>query len=251
LSGGARRGLLFIGLGLWFMAMVRPHVAAMVGISAGLAYLVKRAPSSLRELRPVVKAAGIVVFTLVAVISVMQAQRFLNESGIDTSKGLTHALEEASQGGVYGGSQFTAPIVSSPTDVPLAAFTVLFRPLPTDGGAEALQVIVALEGAFLFFLTLVRLRGVARAVQSIRRQPFVAYALSYTGLFVVAFSSVANFGLLARQRVQLMPLFLVLLAIPHRVSERSGPPMSEAQGGATDGTGGSEWRSREGERFAT
>jgi hypothetical protein len=42
----------------------------------------------------------------------------------------------------------------------------------------------------------------------------VAYVFVYTVLFVVAFSSVANFGLLARQRLQLTPLFLVLLSQP-------------------------------------
>jgi hypothetical protein len=33
-------------------------------------------------------------------------------------------------------------------------------------------------------------------------------------MFIVGFSAVANFGLLARERVQLLPLFLVLLTIP-------------------------------------
>jgi hypothetical protein len=32
-------------------------------------------------------------------------------------------------------------------------------------------------------------------------------------MFVIGFSSIANFGLLARQRVQMYPLFLVLLAV--------------------------------------
>jgi hypothetical protein len=47
------------------------------------------------------------------------------------------------------------------------------------------------------------------------------YVFAYTGLFIIAFSSVSNFGLLARQRVQLMPLFLVLLSLPFCLSPRS------------------------------
>jgi hypothetical protein len=42
----------------------------------------------------------------------------------------------------------------------------------------------------------------------------VAFVLVYSGLFVVAFSSIANFGILARERTQLLPFFLVLLAVP-------------------------------------
>ncbi|MGH9203972.1 MAG: hypothetical protein ACRD2A_22320, partial [Vicinamibacterales bacterium] len=59
-SGRAARGVLLIGLGIWFMALIRPHVAAMVGISAGLAYLVRRLPSQLRQMRPVIKTVGVV-----------------------------------------------------------------------------------------------------------------------------------------------------------------------------------------------
>jgi hypothetical protein len=41
--------------------------------------------------------------------------------------------------------------------------------------------------------------------------------------FVFAFSTIANFGILARERTQLLPFFMVLLAIP--VPRRApGPP---------------------------
>jgi hypothetical protein len=44
----------------------------------------------------------------------------------------------------------------------------------------------------------------------------VAFALAYTGLFILAFSAIGNFGLLTRQRTQLLPFVLVLLAMPAR-----------------------------------
>ena len=216
LSGRARRGLPLIALGLWFMALVRPHVAAMVAIAAVIGYVFKRAPAGLRELGPVVKALGIVVFMVLALVFASQAQRFLHESGVDTSKGLTRALQEASLGGAYGGSMFQPAIASSPGKFPLAAFTVLFRPLPIETGSATLEVLAALEGTFLLALALFRVGWVLAAIRSSRRQPFVAFALTYTALFIVGFSSLANFGLLARERVQLTPLFLVLLSVPPR-----------------------------------
>jgi hypothetical protein len=56
----------------------------------------------------------------------------------------------------------------------------------------------------------------------------VAYAVAFTAMFVVAFSSFANFGLLARERVQLFPLYLVLLSVPPRSwRRRSGATQAE------------------------
>jgi hypothetical protein len=48
----------------------------------------------------------------------------------------------------------------------------------------------------------------------------VVFSVIYVLLFIIAFSSFANFGLLARERVQLYPLFLVLLAIPAPAIDR-------------------------------
>ena len=91
--------------------------------------------------------------------------------------------------------------------------TVLFRPLIVD--AHNVQALISgIEGTFLLLFSVVRYKWILAAIGSIRRQPYVAFAIGYTGLFIVAFSSVANFGLLARERTQLLPFFLVLLTIP-------------------------------------
>jgi hypothetical protein len=42
----------------------------------------------------------------------------------------------------------------------------------------------------------------------------VVFAVIYTLVFVYAFSTIGNFGILVRQRVQVYPLFFVLLALP-------------------------------------
>ena len=40
------------------------------------------------------------------------------------------------------------------------------------------------------------------------------FSLAYVAAFVFAFSVVGNFGILARQRIQVLPFLLVLLALP-------------------------------------
>ena len=82
------------------------------------------------------------------------------------------------------------------------------------------MVLAALEGMLLMALLIFRFRWIINALKSIKRQPYVAMALAYTAMFVVAFSGFANFGLLARERVQLFPLYLVLFAIPPRAASK-------------------------------
>ena len=50
------------------------------------------------------------------------------------------------------------------------------------------------------------------------RRPYVAFALVYTFAFIYAFSSLGNFGILARQRSQLLPVLFVVLCIPKRAA---------------------------------
>ena len=56
-----------------------------------------------------------------------------------------------------------------------------------------------------------RLRSLGRMM---RRSPYVAYCVGVVLMFVYAFSALSNFGILARQRVQVLPFFLVLLCLP-------------------------------------
>ena len=44
-----------------------------------------------------------------------------------------------------------------------------------------------------------------------RRSPYVVFCLVYSSAFIWAFSGFGNFGILARQRVLMIPFFLVLL----------------------------------------
>ena len=52
--------------------------------------------------------------------------------------------------------------------------------------------------------------------RQMRDSPYVAYSVGIVLSFTYAFSAFSNFGILARQRVQVLPFFLVLLCIPER-----------------------------------
>jgi hypothetical protein len=57
-------------------------------------------------------------------------------------------------------------------------------------------------------------RRLARLPRELARRPYVAFAVVYTFAFIYAFSSLVNFGILARQRSQLLPALFVVLCLP-------------------------------------
>jgi len=193
--------------------MVRPHMAGLLAVYMAVAVVTRPSSERLRELAPLAKVGSILAVAVLAAVMVVRTDRFLNESGIDTSAGVGGALVDVQDRTSRGGSEFVPSVMDSPVRAPVAVVTVLFRPFFFE--AHNLQAfLTALEGAVLLALFLLRLRWFAAAIRSLRRQPYVVFCLAFTVLFVLAYSSFANFGLLARERVQLYPLFLVLISIP-------------------------------------
>lgn len=220
-SGATWRGLAVAAGGLWLAVLVRPHVAAMAGVAFAVAYLLRPAPARLRELGPVVKGSALVVVAVMALLLVSDSEQFLKETGIDVESGTTASLGALESRTSLGGSQFQPAILDSPARAPTAIVTVLFRPFIFEAG-NLQSIAVAAESTFLLLLTIIRFRWVWSAIRGARRMPYLAFALVFAGLFVFGFSAIANFGLLTRQRAQLLPLLFVLLSVPPRVRTDAG-----------------------------
>jgi hypothetical protein len=224
LSGRPLRGLVITGAGLWLATLVRPHVAGMAGLALAVAYMTARAPRR----RPAAAIKVLVMAGLIALGAVLLSQTtaFLKDNGLDPEEGVTSVLAETTRRTSVGQSSFEASSSGgfSPLQLPLATVTILFRPFLFE--AHNAQVLVtALESTMLLGLTLSRGRLIGRAIRNFRRLPYVTFVVVYGVLFVLAFSSIANFGILARERAQLLPFFLVLLAVPG-VGRRPSPTPS-------------------------
>jgi hypothetical protein len=226
LSGKAWRGLLLAGLGMWMAALVRPHIAGLMAVGLAVAYLFRRPREELRQLAPVAKTLSMIVVAVVAVIVVVRAERFLREVGVETEEGVAGVQRSITVRTSEGGSFFAPSILQSPTQAPLAVLTVMFRPLPHEAH-NAPSFAASVENSFLLLLTLIRIPWAFAALRSIRRQPYIALAIVYTVIFIVAFSSFANFGNLVRQRVQVLPFFVALLCIPPRRKESADARVAE------------------------
>jgi hypothetical protein len=111
------------------------------------------------------------------------------------------------------GSSFTPVTMSNPANAPLAIGTVLFRPFPFEASSPV-SAASAFEGVFLMILTFRSRRRLRSLGRQMRRRPYVAYCMGITLTFIFAFSAFSNFGILARQRCQVLPFYLALLCLP-------------------------------------
>lgn len=205
-----RRGaFLLIGAGLWATAMVRPHIAVAIIVSLLIGYLLRRSTTPASR---VAKTVGIVLVLGASIVVLSRAAHFFGVDSLTT--GSANSVLEETQGRTSeGGSVFHNHPVRSPKDLPVATITVLFRPLPFE--AHNLQSLLA-SGEGLVLAGIVvgagpRLRRLPRALV---RVPYLAFAATFTLVFIVAFSNLANFGILARERVQMLPMMLALLCVP-------------------------------------
>ena len=202
-----RHGYLTMFLGLAGMAVVRPHLAAIFGVGLVGAFLLRRSDGDGAAAK---KIAGLLVFAAAAGLLMSQLQSFFGlEDGLDPNQVFENTTERTSQ----GGSQFEAVQPSSPIGLPWAVITVLFRPFLYEAGGAA-GLIAALESTFLIGLFIINAHRIARVPRDMIRYPYIGFAVLYMLVFAFAFSSISNFGILVRQRTQLLPIATILLCTP-------------------------------------
>jgi hypothetical protein len=211
------------------MAAVRPHMAALFSVSFAAAYLVRMADKDVAHsaaswLIGLVLVGGVVTYATTTFSEEMGSGEVVSGSRVEQLRADTdQVLDQNERNTRIGGSQFDNQRVRSPSDLLQAMVTVPFRPFPHE--AENLQAqLASLEGVFLLALLVVSIPQLLRLPRLALRKPYVAFATVYTVGFVFAFSTFANFGLLARQRSQLVP-FLVVLLVLHARERKQEPSL--------------------------
>ncbi len=229
LTTRAWRGLVIAATGLWLGTLVRPHVAGMAALGVVVAYLLARPPRRLGAAGPVVKLFASIVLVAGAFMLLGKTESYLREKGIEPQDGVNSVLGETARRTGQGGSNFQVDVRGpSLSSLPLATVTILFRPFLFEAH-NAQAGVTALESTVLLCLAVSRRRAVWQAIRHPRRRPYVAFIVIYSVLFVFAFSTIANFGILARERTQLLPFFLALLAIPASRRIRTTRPTEDGR----------------------
>jgi hypothetical protein len=203
--------LLLIAPGLYLASSIRAHIAAVMGLAIVLAAFLGKAPKKYRGSAK--RAIMILACAGGAALSVMTFSTTFGVS-VDGGEGTTtpdQFLSDVSDQTATGGSEVEGGAVGSPAQLPGAIIKVLFRPLIYEAG-NAQALLSALEGTALLLITIWNLPAMWRNKRRLREKPYLLMAFFYTGGFIVGFSAILNLGLLARQRVQVLPLFFILIA---------------------------------------
>jgi hypothetical protein len=207
-------GYTLLTVGLLAGMLVRPHVALLELLAFGIALLIgRRSQVQPGVITPggVAKVAGLVVVIVLGGLLVSKTQEVLDPG--DTKNAGTSTEQQIQNQTAQGGSQFSAPNPRSPVGFVVGTVNVLTRPFPFEAhGLD--QLATSAEGVFLAVLLFTSRRRLRNVFRRLRDQPYYALALTFVPMFVYGFASVANFGILARERVQLLPFLFVLLAAP-------------------------------------
>ena len=216
------RGWICLLAGAALGSMIRPHVSVVVFAALAVAVVFRRRRGQSPVLATFGRLVTIVVLVAAMAFTLGRAVNTLlpNTPATSTSEGIGELLDKAESGTDTGGSEIDRPSPNSPLEYPAAVVSVLFRPtiFEADSGAG---VVAALETTALLLLLALSWKRLRNVPAMAFRRPYVLFCLVYTGIFVFAWSSFANLGALARQRVQVWPFLLLLLTLP-RVLPPSG-----------------------------
>jgi hypothetical protein len=207
ISGRFVSGVIAIGAGIAAMCYVRPHIALAVCAGLVLAVLVGRKQGGFM---PTLLSIAFIVGLASLVLSASSS--FFGISNFNQAT-IAQQLSDVSAQSNDGGSRFTPIIANNPVTFPLAAVTVLYRPLPIEASSGQ-EFLTGIEGLVLIVMTVRTFKRSARAIRSSRTHPYFVYCLGALVVFVIAFSGISNFGILARQRTVIEPLLLVFLTLP-------------------------------------
>jgi hypothetical protein len=150
---------------------------------------------------------------LYLLVPVTQSFINLDETSADALLSRSNVSTRANQ---IGGSAVETPIISTPLEMvkffPFGVVRVLFRPFPWEAN-NFNALLAALENLFIVFLVLRNLSHLPGLFVEIRSRPYFCYCLIVTFELLVLLGPLPNFGLLSRERAQLLPfLFAFLLA---------------------------------------
>jgi hypothetical protein len=206
----ATRWLVGAALALAGVSFIRIHISALFIGALLLASIIAKNRSS----EPGFAARRLIVIVLIAAVGVVTIDVFQARFGADLLNpdelaSFSDTVVDRTSG---GGSAVPGDPVDSPDDVPGALALVLFRPFLWEAG-EIQVLFSALETALLLGIVGWKLPTMFRNRKVWRANSLVVFSTFYVLAFSIAFSSVRNLGIIARQRTQVLALFLMVVVI--------------------------------------
>ena len=208
--GATTRGLLVLVLGLTLLTLVRPHVAVLALGALGIGFL--GTGTARTRVRTAARIVGILLLVVGGAVLSRSAAERLQIDSLGTDE-VNAAQERTAESTSDGNSAFQPTIANDPVSYGVATVTVLFRPFPGEV-ATVEGILPGLESLLIVGLLATSWRRFGGFWDMLRRHHYLLLCITFTLGFIWAFSAIGNFGILTRQRAQVLPFFLVLAALP-------------------------------------
>lgn len=221
LLAGRWRAVPVLAVALWGAAVVRPHLVLILLVAATAGVFVRLLPARQSEVeaRRGSRALLIAVLALATVLTVSQAEDFFGLDDLDVESA-REVTDKVAADTTLTGSTYETPDPRTPAGYLEAAVTVMFRPLPLEAPTPQ-GTAAAAEGIALMLLLYFSARRLAQVPAAFLTVPYAAFAITYILAFTYAFASIGNFGILSRQRAQLLPMLFVLVSLELSRTARS------------------------------
>ena len=217
-------GMTSLAFGLLMAGWIRPHVAALATVAL-LSALIWPGRVGKNVLQQVI---GLIIAVAILLVAIDQVAEFFGSERFE----VTAVLDKAESVSAEGGSEFDPTPITSPANFAPGLFTVIFRPFPFEA-SSIVQLMTGFESLAILGLALIglgRLRTVPRAFTN---NGMIRFAVIYLLGFVVAFSVISNFGILARQRAQMWPYLLMLISLKPSAALKRHRTVAAATTGST------------------
>ena len=199
------KGWALIITGLVLASLVRPHIGAFLAISLFTSFLIADISRGARKTIGL-KLLLFPVFVAVCLGVILYSRSTLRFNGVEDASAMAESSYTNNQtgGSAFGeGETLQERLLRSPV--------LMFRPFPWE--VRSLTAVPAsCEGLALFLFVFFRRKYLLGLLRNARSNTLVVFAILFFLMFSAVFSiSISNFGLLARQRVMVLPLFLTLV----------------------------------------
>lgn len=197
--------LLWVVTGLLLINLIRPHVAAFLALGMGAGYLFY----STRGQRSLVSwVLGAVTVVVLMIYMVQSGAEFLKLESLSVDA-VEMQMLRVQEMTTQGGSRFTPVSIFTPWGFVWGLITTLARPFPWEARSGQM-LIAALETMGWIFLAWRQRRVLLGKVHNLRSDPITGFAFFYSLIYLLAMTTIGNFGILTRQRVLALPFIWML-----------------------------------------
>jgi hypothetical protein len=193
---------LIAGVGL--AILIRPHIAMMLAVAL----------ASAEWLGPVKRWGGQTMLraSLLLVMAAAAVANSLDRLGVESDlDAVAEFVEERAERTQTGGSRID--VVSGPAAIPMAFVNVLFRPFVWEA-RNPVMLISAVEMVALWWMISRQRRAGLSLLVRWRESRLLLFAVPAAIMLIVFYGAfVSNLGILARQRVVVLPLFFMCIEL--------------------------------------